>query len=135
MNKELTRHDIRRLAFQALFMLNSNVDADELAIYRELIDEINPDLPTPSYLKELVAGVKENQSAIDETIVKYLKNNWSISRLSKTDLMILRLAVYEMLYVEDLPNKVALDEALQLASDFSDPKSRAFINGVLDNLI
>ena len=55
--------------------------------------------------------------------------------MNKTDLLVLRLAIYEMLYVDDVPAKVALDEALQLAKEFSDDKSRRFINGVLSNLL
>lgn len=61
--------------------------------------------------------------------------NWTLARLNKTDLLVLRLAIYEMLYVDDVPAKVALDEALQLAKEFSDDKSRRFINGVLSNLL
>ena len=57
--------------------------------------------------------------------------NWTLARLNRIDLLILRLAMYEMLYVDDVPAKVALDEALQLAKEFSDDKSRRFINGVL----
>ena len=66
---------------------------------------------------------------------QYLSSNWTLARLNKTDLLVLRLAIYEMLYVDDVPAKVALDEALQLAKEFSDDKSRRFINGVLSNLL
>ncbi|MDY2993900.1 transcription antitermination factor NusB, partial [Ligilactobacillus animalis] len=64
-----------------------------------------------------------------------LSANWTLARLNRIDLLILRLAIYEMLYVDDVPAKVALDEALQLAKEFSDDKSRRFINGVLSNLL
>lgn len=80
-------------------------------------------------------GVITNQAQLDAEIEKYLNAKWSIARLNKTDLLILRLATYEMLFVEAIPAKVALNEALQLAKEFSDDKSRRFINGVLSNLL
>ena len=76
-----------------------------------------------------------HQSELDAKIDQYLSSNWTLARLNKTDLLVLRLAIYEMLYVDDVPAKVALDEALQLAKEFSDDKSRRFINGVLSNLL
>ncbi len=89
----------------------------------------------PAYLPELVEGVLTHQSELDAKIDQYLSSNWTLARLNKTDLLVLRLAIYEMLYVDDVPAKVALDEALQLAKEFSDDKSRRFINGVLSNLL
>ncbi len=86
-------------------------------------------------MPELVEGVLTHQSELDAKIDQYLSSNWTLARLNKTDLLVLRLAIYEMLYVDDVPAKVALDEALQLAKEFSDDKSRRFINGVLSNLL
>ncbi len=83
----------------------------------------------------MVEGVLTHQSELDAKIDQYLSSNWTLARLNKTDLLVLRLAIYEMLYVDDVPAKVALDEALQLAKEFSDDKSRRFINGVLSNLL
>ena len=60
---------------------------------------------------------------------------WTLQRLSKVDLMILRLAVYEILHEDDVPNRVALNEALELAKTYSDDSSRKFINGVLSVII
>lgn len=131
----LNRHQIRKIAFQTLFALNSNPEADATEIYQDLIAEISNDQKVPAYLEQLVEGVLANQSQIDNVIEQYLKQNWTLARLNKTDLLILRLAVYEIKFENDLPNKIALDEALQLAKEFSDEKSRRFINGILNNLI
>ena len=73
--------------------------------------------------------------AIDEAISAHLKKGWPISRLNKTDLILMRIAVYEIKFVEEVPNKVSLNEALELSKEFSDETSRRFINGVLSNLI
>ncbi|KRL83766.1 transcription antitermination factor NusB [Ligilactobacillus apodemi] len=133
----INRHDTRKLAFQALFALNSNPDALPEDVYEALLED-NDDLSAvPAYLPELVEGVRSHQTQIDEKIAEHLSANWSLARLNKTDLLILRLAIFEMLYVDEdeVPAKVALDEALQLAKEFSDDKSRRFVNGVLSNLI
>lgn len=130
----INRHDTRKLAFQALFALSSNPDALPEDVYEALLEDEEV-TEVPAYLKELVNGVLKEQSVLDEKIKERLSSNWTISRLSKTDLLILRLAVYEMLYVEDVPAKVALDEALELTKEFSDDSSRRFVNGVLSNLL
>ena len=124
----------RKLAFQALFALNSNPDALPQDIYEALLED-EATTTVPAYLPELVEGVLTHQSELDAKIDQYLSSNWTLARLNKTDLLVLRLAIYEMLYVDDVPAKVALDEALQLAKEFSDDKSRRFINGVLSNLL
>lgn len=84
-------------------------------------------------LKE-AAGIMENKQKIDSLISNGLEN-WEISRLSKVDLAILRIAVYEIVFAEDIPNAVAANEAVQLAKKFSEDKAPKFINGVLGNVI
>ena len=131
----LTRHKIREIAFQTLFALNSNIDADPVEVEKQVLSESNPKEEVPEYLTALVKGVLDNQSEIDGIISSYLKKGWSLPRLNKTDLLILRVAVYEIKYVDDVPSKVALNEALQLAKEFTDEKSKRFINGILANLV
>lgn len=129
----LSRHDIRKIAFQTLFTLGSNPDANSEDIYRELLDEDNNDSDL-SYLNELVDGVLDHQSEIDMEITKYLRKNWNIGRLNKTDLIILRIAIFEIKY-SDVASKIAVNEAVELAKEFSDDKSYKFVNAILQNLI
>lgn len=138
MSKELSRHEIRKMALQALFPLDFNQDLDKKdaimqAIeleHHEMVDAEQENF-VPAYLDQLVVGVCEHKVALDELIQKHLKKGWSIKRLSKMDLCILRIASYEMMYEKDVPNKVALNEALELTKTFSDDQSRKFVNGVL----
>lgn len=136
----LTRREIREKALQSLFQLSANEDlARETAMRNALLNdqEENVEMEVsaiPAYLKQLVSGVIEQQSIIDAEIEKHL-TNWSIGRLAKTDLLVMRIAVYEMLFVEDVPDKVALNEALEIIKRYSDEKSRKFVNGVLSNMI
>lgn len=136
----LTRRDIREKALQSLFQLSANEDLSKeeamqqaLTSEDELADEVETVL-VPSYLDLLVSGVMEKQDEIDEKIKAHLEN-WSLNRLAKTDLMIIRIAIFEMMYVSDVPDRVALNEALEITKKYSDEKSRKFVNGVLANIV
>lgn len=130
----ITRHQVREIAFQTLFAINSNPDANVQTVIDSLLEEKHV-TKQPEYLATLVDGVLAKQADLDEMISSKLNAKWTLSRLSKTDLIILRLGLYEIKYVNDIPAKVALNEALQLANEFSDEKERSFINGVLSNFI
>lgn len=136
----LTRRDIREKALQSLFQLSVNEDLSKeeamqhaLISENDLIDEVETVL-VPSYLDMLVSGVMEKQDEIDEKIKTHLEN-WSLNRLAKTDLIIIRVAIFEMMYVSDVPDRVALNEALEITKKYSDEKSRKFVNGVLANIV
>ena len=141
MNNELSRHEIREMAVQALFPLDVNKDLSKQAAidhaielnHTELLDEAEEAF-VPAYLDLVVSGVCVKRNELDEQIGQHLRKGWSISRLAKIDVTILRLALFEMLYVEDVPNRVVLNEAIELAKTFSDEQSRKFINGVLSSI-
>jgi N utilization substance protein B len=134
--EELTRHQIRVRAFQTLFAMNANPEADKQVIYRQLLtDSDDEPVTVPPYLDQLVSGVLTNQAQLDDLIKKYLTTGWTLPRIAKTDLVILRLAFYELEYQTDIPKRVAVNEALELSKQFSDDRSRRFINGVLSHEI
>ena len=124
-----SRHTIRVAAFQTLFALIATPDEDREQLYRQLL-KLDANEEVPAYLEELVNGVLDHQDEIDQTISQYLEPGWIVERLERPNLVILRLALYELQF-EKLPVAVAINEALQLAKSFSDDKSRRFINGVL----
>ena len=132
----LTRHEIREKAFQALFALNANPDADENQLFQQLL---NPDeaaeIEIPAYLSTLVTGVREHQAELDAQIQSYLSSTWSLDRLAKTDLIVLRIAFFELKYVDAVPAKVAVNEAIELTKAFSDDRSRKFVSGVLGKAV
>ena len=140
MSKELSRHEIREKALQALFPLDFNQeltkkDAINHALSIDQQEIVNEDAFVPVYLDELVGGVVEHQAELDKIIQKHLRSNWSIQRIAKMDLIILRLGIYEMLYNTQVPNRVVLNEAIELAKTFSDDQSRKFVNGILSNVM
>lgn len=86
------------------------------------------------YITEVTEGVADKLDELDEKIKPYLKG-WTMDRIGKTDLAILRLAVYEIFYRDDIPYKVSINEAVELAKAFCDDSSPSFINGVLAGVI
>lgn len=129
----LSRNDSRVLAMVILYQIdlftkrNISYDVNELIVNNTL--NIDGDI---SFIKELVNGVIEHNDELENIANKYL-NNWNISRLGLTDGAILKIAIYELLYT-DTPKKVCIDEAIELAKDFSDEKVVGMINGVLDKI-
>ncbi|GAA3195197.1 transcription antitermination factor NusB [Lentilactobacillus kefiri] len=131
---ELTRHQIREIAFQTLFALNTNDQTDWKDFFQVLTSGKYGD-EYPEYLHQLISGVLEHKSEIDKTIEKYLASSWSLERIARTDLIILEIAIYEMVYVDDMPAKVSINEAIELAKKFSDDRSRKFVNGILSHAL
>ncbi len=82
------------------------------------------------YAREIVDGVIDNQDAIDEQITTFAKD-WSLSRMPAVDRAVLRIATWELLYNDEVPAAVAIDEAVELAKEFSTDESGAFVHGVL----
>lgn len=99
--------------------------------------DVNEDIDVPNYLRTLVEGVKTNRFEIDEMIDKHIQGNWSVQRLELVNLQILRVSVFEMMFVDEktVPNVVAVNEAIELAKFYSDDRARKFINGVLSNVL
>ena len=100
----------------------------------EALEEVGEDRPLNDYTVELVHGVTEHRSRLDEVIAQYAEG-WTLSRMPAVDRNVLRLATYEVLFVDDVPDAVAVSEALNLVRDLSTDESPAFVNGVLGNIV
>lgn len=138
---KISRRHIREKAIQTLFQLSMNEDlaiddAINFTLNMEEGDTVDNLIENLPYLKELVYGVTEKKIQLDDKIQKQLEN-WTLQRITKLDLAILRLATFELFYVDQtkVPQKVAINEAIELAKTFSDTKSSKFINGLLSNMI
>jgi N utilization substance protein B len=90
--------------------------------------------PTNPYTEVLVRGVAEHRERIDELLGQYAQG-WTLDRMPAVDRNVLRLATYEVLYVDDVPDAVAVSEALHLVRDLSTDDSPGFVNGVLGNIV
>ncbi|MFS0643966.1 transcription antitermination factor NusB [Siminovitchia sp. 179-K 8D1 HS] len=123
----MKRRSAREKALQALFQIDmSGADAHE-ALHHVLGEQ-----PTDSFLEDLLFGTVKNREEIDQEISKHLER-WSIDRLAKVDLNILRIGTYELKY-SDVPPNVAINEAIEVAKTFGDDKSGPFINGILSKI-
>ncbi|MBG9980977.1 transcription antitermination factor NusB [Facklamia sp. DSM 111018] len=140
---KLNRHTAREKAVQSLYQLINGIDnfESESAIAFALEAGNDPDSgiegEVDPYLLQIVKGVNQNRMAIDKMIEDYLTKGWSLDRIASIDLTILRLAFYEVAFMEEnvVPAKVAVNEAIELSKTFSDDKSRKFISGVLAKLL
>ncbi len=97
----------------------------------DTVEDTNENVIPTGFAWELVDGVWSHVDEIDSTIKEYAKN-WKINRLGRIELTVLRIALFEMLYRDDIPAKVSITEALELTNQFAEFKARSFINGLLD---
>lgn len=127
----MNRRELRESIFQLLFMTEFN-PSEEMGEQKELyLDGIeNLQEKDQAYIQEKFEKIRDKIPEIDELLNKASKG-WKTSRMGKVDLTILRLASYEVLFDEDVPGKVAINEAVELAKKFGGDESPAFINGVL----
>lgn len=130
----MTRRELREYVFKMLFRVEFH-DAEEMAeqlgLYDEAVEEGKE--KDKEYISQKVNSIVEKLDEIDAT-VDAVAEGWKTRRMGKVDLTIIRLAVYEMKYDEDVPVKVAINEAIELAKQYGTDDSPAFVNGVLAKL-
>ena len=130
----MQRSLMRELAFKLIYEteMQKQLDSNQLEIFFEN-NEIEED-EVKFYLRDIRIGVETKKEEIEELISKNLKNNWSLGRVSKINLSLIKIAIYEMLY-KDLPYKVAINEVVELAKKYSDEAAPQFINGILASVV
>lgn len=124
----MKRRTARQKALQSLFQ----VDVSE-SDPKEAIESVLEEESSDPFLEQLVHGVVEHKEEIDELLRKHLEK-WNLERLANVDRSILRIAVFEMKYVEEIPVKVSIDEAIELAKEFGDDSSSRFVNAILSKI-
>ncbi|NLL04518.1 MAG: transcription antitermination factor NusB [Clostridiaceae bacterium] len=123
------RRAAREIAMKLVYQLEIQKDSREEQIRQTLEEETLTENDT-KYIVDVVEGVYKNVEQIDKNIEMYSKG-WKLSRISKVDLSILRLSIYEMCYRRDIPLNVSINEAVELAKSYSGEESSSFINGIL----
>lgn len=127
------RKKARDNAFKCIYQLSFNCNSLGNILSNCYIENENED-DEKEYIEKVVNGVKENIENIDKIILSKLKN-WTIDRIAKIDLAILRLAIYEINYLDDVPVKVSANEAVELAKLYGNNTSKSFVNGVIAKVI
>jgi N utilization substance protein B len=128
------RRESRELAVQMLYALDSNPSVglrEMMRMFREEQPEVSDRLR--EFAEGLVQGVQEQREVIDAAI-KARSKNWSLTRMPRVDLNIMRVAAYELMFRADIPKKVSINEAIEIARRFGDKDSPAFVNGILDEI-
>lgn len=130
------RHQARKRAVDLLFEAEARgVSAAGAAEARAALAETNAEVaPVNPYTMTVARGVSDHAAQIDELISSHLQG-WTLDRLPAVDRAVLRVAVWELLYAEDVPEPVAVDEAVELAKELSTDDSPGFVNGVLGQLM
>jgi len=126
------RRESRELALQALYQSEITKE-DTVHILPRLVEAFSPDEGKDEFAERIVEGVQEHSRQIDRLIEQY-SENWRLDRMPIIDRSILRMAIYELLYCEDIPPKVTLNEAIDLGKRFGAEDSGSFINGILDRI-
>ena len=131
----MERTQIREQAFKLIYSIEIQ-KTEELKEAIDLFIEAN-NITSPkaiNYIEDAVLGIDKNIKEIDQKIEQNLKQEWKIERISKIDLTILRLAIYEIIYKE-VPFKVAINEAVELAKKYGEDASKKFVNGILASVV
>jgi transcription antitermination protein NusB len=126
------RHQGRELALKALYRIDicGGASSDDLTA---LFESFPAEESARAFAVRLVEGVRREQPALDKLLADALEH-WSVKRLSRVDHNVMRIALYELLRMGDIPARVTIDEAIELAKCYGDTESGRFVNGVLDEI-
>ena len=125
----MSRRNIRKLMVQWLYSKEFHHNSQALPLSLKKLAKKEQD-----FVSQQLAELQKKRKGLDKIISKYAKN-WKIDRMSLIDLNIMRLAIFEIRFCDEIPNKVALNEALELAKTYGDKDSPRFVNGILDQVI
>ncbi len=137
----MSRRVARQAAMQLLYERMSGGEADDESldlVYEQLSmaqkkagEAIQPTEEDRVYIRDVLTGVDRHEQELDSAIEEHSSGDWALERVPHVDLSILRLSAYELFYRDDVPDNVAISEAMELADRYSEPKSSRYINGVL----
>lgn len=138
MSRTLAREDAFKLIFE---LRTSNKSPESIIAYlcetaqenNEMWAQESVSRENMDYIQAVVNGIEDNEAEINKKISSKLRK-WTIERLSKVNLALLQLGTYELLYMDDVPDKVAINEAVELAKKYGGEESAAFVNGVLGTI-
>lgn len=130
----MNRSTIREQAFKLLYSIEIQKDynLEQIQVFFDAYEII--DNKAKEYITDAITGIKENEKDIIEIIKKYLKPEWQLERISKINLVLLKLAIYEIEF-KKLPYKVVINEAVELSKKYGDDASKTFVNGLLASIV
>ena len=126
------RREARERAMQILFEYEVN-PRDLPEVFRDFWSDKSSDSASTAFTEELVRGTVDHLAQVDEVIRQHARN-WDLPRIGRIDRNVMRIALYEMLFREDIPPVVSINEAVEIAKQFGDSGSGKFVNGILDRV-
>jgi transcription antitermination protein NusB len=129
----INRRKIREKVMQVLYAYELSDDPIE-KVKNTLLEDIREDRESYKFGSDLISNVLENQESLDERIKKQA-DNWESERIALIDKILLRMSIAEFLYFPDIPPKVSINEAIEIAKKFSTENSGKFVNGILDGIL
>ena len=133
MNRTLMRENAFRLLYSLEVQKNKEINIEEqIELYIESNNITNTE--AIEYMKDAISGIEKNKVEIKALREENLKSNWKLERISKIDLSLLELAIYEIKYKE-VPYKVAINEAVELSKKYGEDNSKTFVNGILASIV
>jgi N utilization substance protein B len=133
----MQRSAMRELAFKLVYEIevqNEKQEEKEEQVNLFLENNEITDEKVINYLKDIVKGLEINEDEINNLVTNNLKKNWSLNRISKINLSLIKIAIYEMVY-KQVPYKVAINEVVELAKKYADDSAPVFINGILASVV
>lgn len=132
----MSRKIARAVAFKIIYQLEFQKNDYEF-IYQKMIEEENvTSEPIIEYIDKVTKGVIEHNDIISGKIEESLKQGWELSRISKINIAILKIAIFELMYLKgEIPVKVAINEALELVNTYGEPADKSFVNGILAKIL
>jgi len=128
----LTRHSAREMVLQVLFQIDFHGTTE--GWLDDFWAQQRSSKSVREFANQIVAGVQAQKEELDQ-LIEQSSENWSLDRMPIVDRNILRQAIYELVWISDIPAKVTVDEALQLAKSFADDDAKRFVNGILDKIL
>lgn len=130
----MNRSHAREQAFKLLYSIEIQQDNSEEQIDLYIENNEIESEAVKTYIKETIIGIKQNEEEINKFISENLKEDWQLERISKVNISLLKLAIYEIIY-KKIPYKVAINEAVELSKKYGEDNARVFINGILASIV
>lgn len=132
----MSRKEARDITFKIVYQNEFKTDEVNNILENMLKEKNVEDVEELKYIKSVVKGINKNNGLLEEKIKENLKDNWNLNRISKLNKAILKVAIYELLFMNDeIPTKVSISEALEFIDLYGDKKDKSFINGILANIV
>ncbi|KRL89674.1 transcription antitermination factor NusB [Lactobacillus kalixensis] len=130
----MNQHESRKVAMQAIFLANQDRELSAPEVEVKVVETLDLN-QLPAYSKTLIDGVLFKREELEEDISSHLKKGWRLERVNAIVVAILEIALYEIKYSADIEPKAAVNEALNLCDEFTDPSAKPFVNGILGNFV